>query len=132
MSNIVACPHCATHVLNDGSRSGQVGACPKCHGKFMMPPLEQVAPPLPPVRVPPQEESGGLPVVDTSHRRPHPTVGAPQYAPPQNQGLTGWQWFVLIMGSISLMGAILRFAASQNESRNNSPRPSGLPNMRSR
>jgi hypothetical protein len=33
----VQCPHCAVQVRNDGSRSGQVVACPRCRQPFQMP-----------------------------------------------------------------------------------------------
>ncbi len=42
----VQCPHCNATFRNDGSLSGQVVACPKCHGQFQMPALVPVAQPV--------------------------------------------------------------------------------------
>ena len=38
--NILACPHCATHVKNDGTLASQIVSCPNCRGRFQMPPAE--------------------------------------------------------------------------------------------
>lgn len=34
---VVSCPHCASHVTNDGTFCGQVVSCPSCQGQFQMP-----------------------------------------------------------------------------------------------
>ena len=35
----LACPHCQSPIVNDGSMSGQVVACPSCDGQLQMPAL---------------------------------------------------------------------------------------------
>jgi hypothetical protein len=101
MSEIVACPHCGMHVANDGSRAGQIGACPKCHGKFMMPALS-----IPPVRTFAAPEPAHDPLaIDTSRRGP-PSRFVPPV--PAQQGMTAWQIVGAICTVIIVIGGVLR------------------------
>lgn len=35
--NTFPCPHCSYQIIDDGTLSGQVVACPQCHGAMLMP-----------------------------------------------------------------------------------------------
>ena len=37
VGNLVACPHCGSQLVNDGTLAGRVVACPHCTGQFQMP-----------------------------------------------------------------------------------------------
>lgn len=60
----VACPHCNTMMVDDGSLAGQVVQCPTCGGHLTMPPFP--APPPINVGTPPAPPAGN-PVVRHEH-----------------------------------------------------------------
>lgn len=48
--NTFPCPHCSYQIIDDGTLSGQVVACPQCHGAMLMPGGKPPAPPQRPAR----------------------------------------------------------------------------------
>lgn len=79
---VLACPHCAGHILCDQALAGQILACPHCGGKFQMP--TRMGKAQASANSPPQENQAGVSAAETASSSAKP-AGSPKSSPCRNE-----------------------------------------------